>query len=392
VRPLSAALRTVCLSALALGLATAVPAHAKTFVYVSNAEDADIDGYTMDTSSGALTPIGKTKAGMLVMPMTISPDKHYLYAVVRSLPLRVVTYAIDPSTGALSEKGTAPLPESMAYLSTDNTGHYLFSASYGGSQVAVNPVDADGIARAAAIQVIPTGKNAHSIRVDRTNRFVYASNLGDNQVLEFLFDAKTGKLTPNDPPLLKALPDNGPRHIIISPDNKYLYVICELSGNIIQYAIDQEKGTLKELNYTGAVPADSGLTPGKARAPTPVNATSGANTVAEGDDGKPKIWAADIQMTPNGKFVYASERTKGHIALLTVAPETGKLTYVTNYESEAQPRGIRLDSQGKFLVVSGEKSTQLSSFKINQETGALTLVGRYPIGHDANWVEIVDEP
>ena len=67
-------LGVLCVSAIAL--AAAAPAYAKTFVYVSSAEDADIDGYTMDTSSGVLTPIGKTKAGMLVMPMTISPDKH----------------------------------------------------------------------------------------------------------------------------------------------------------------------------------------------------------------------------------------------------------------------------------------------------------------------------
>ena len=65
---------------------------------------------------------------------------------------------------------------------------------------------------------------------------------------------------------------------------------------------------------------------------------------------------------------------------------------MTNYESEAQPRGIRVDPEGRFLVVSGEKSTQLSSFRIDQKTGELTLVGRYPVGHDANWVEIVDLP
>ena len=384
-------MKNALIPSLAVLLSTlAVPAQAKTFVYVSNAEDGDISGYTMDKSSGALTPIGKTRAGMLVMPMTVSLDKRYLYAVVRSLPLRVVTYAIDPASGALAEKGAAALPESMAYLSSDATGRYLFSASYGGNLVAVNPVDSDGIARSAAIQVVPTGKNAHCIRADRTNRFVYASNLGSNQVLQFLFDAKTGKLTPNEPAAIKARPDNGPRHIAISPDNKYLYVVCELSGNIIQYAIDPKNGTLKELDYVGTVPASSGLLPGAAREPTPVSATSGANTTAVGDDGKPKIWAADIQITPNGRFAYTSERTKGLIALLTIAPQTGKLTYVTNYETEAQPRGIRLDPEGKFLVVSGEKSTLLSSYKINQKNGELTLVGRYPVGHDANWVEIID--
>ena len=108
-------MKNALIPSLAVLLSTlAVPAQAKTFVYVSNAEDGDISGYTMDKSSGALPPIGKTRAGMLVMPMTVSLDKRYLYAVVRSLPLRVVTYAIDPASGALAEKGAAALPESTS--------------------------------------------------------------------------------------------------------------------------------------------------------------------------------------------------------------------------------------------------------------------------------------
>src|SRR5262249_54150652 len=89
---------------------------AKTFVYVSNAEDVNIDAFIMDTSTGALTPIGKTEAAKLVMPMTVSPNKKYLYAIVRSQPTRVLTYAIDPATGSLSQKASAPLPDSMPYV------------------------------------------------------------------------------------------------------------------------------------------------------------------------------------------------------------------------------------------------------------------------------------
>src|SRR5215216_6382838 len=101
---------------------------AKTFVYVSNAQDGNIDVYMMDTSTGALTPIGKAEAAKLVMPMTVSPSKKHLYAVIRSQPTRVLTYAIDPATGALTQKASAPLPDSMPYVSTDHTGRYLFTA------------------------------------------------------------------------------------------------------------------------------------------------------------------------------------------------------------------------------------------------------------------------
>ena len=97
---------------------------AKTFVYVSNAQDSNIDGFVMDTSNGVLTPIGKTEAAKLVMPMTVSPNKKYLYAVIRSQPARVLSYAIDPATGALTQKASAPLPDSMPYVSTDRTGRW----------------------------------------------------------------------------------------------------------------------------------------------------------------------------------------------------------------------------------------------------------------------------
>jgi 6-phosphogluconolactonase len=375
----------------ALGTLGAPVANAKTFVYVSNAEDGNIDGYVMDKTSGALTSIGKTEAGRLVMPMTLSPNRHYLYAVVRSLPFSVLTYEIDPASGALKKKASAALPDSMAYVSTDATGRYLFTASYGGHKIAVNPISPSGLVESGAQQVIPTGENAHSIRPDLSNRFVFASNLGSSQVLQFHFDASTGKLTPNDPPLIKARPGNGPRHIILSPDNKYVYVSNELSGNVAQFALDAKKGTLSEVSYTASVPADSGLQPGLARESMPANATSGANTKVAGDTGQPRIWTSDLQITPDGKYVYVLERTGSKIAVLSVGA-AGKLKYVKNYATETQPRGFRIDPTGRFVVVAGEKSDKISVYKISDSTGELNLVGRYPVGRDANWVEIVDLP
>src|SRR5215475_11472313 len=232
-------------ASLALALLFAIGATslsaAKTFVYVSNAQDGNIDAYTMDAGTGVLTPIGKTEAAKLVMPMAVSPDKKHLYAVVRSQPVRVLTYAIDPATGALAQKATAPLPDSMPYVSTDRTGRWLFTASYGGDKLAVSPIGENGLVEAEAIQVIPTGRNAHSILADRNNKFVYAALLGANQVLQLNFNSKDGMLTPNDPPAVGPEPGHGPRHMVFSPDDKNLYVLNELSGHVSQYAIDSGK-------------------------------------------------------------------------------------------------------------------------------------------------------
>src|SRR5215475_7246655 len=332
--------------------ATSMPM-AKTFVYVSNAQDGNIDAYAMDMSTGALTPVGKAEAAKLVMPMTLSPNKKFLYAVVRSQPTRVLTYAIDPATGALSQKASAPLPDSMPYVSTDQTGRFLFTASYGGDKLAVSPIGENGLVEAEAIQVIPTGRNAHSILPDRGNKFVYAATLGANQVLQFTFDSKTGKLAANEPAAVSPEAGHGPRHLAFSPDNKYLYVLNELSGHVTQYAIDPGKGTLTLVDSISSVPAEAGLAWGQAQAPVGATAAP-APAVPKAE--KPKVWAADIQITPNGKFLYTTERTTNKIALFTVAPGTGKLAYVTNFATEAQPRGIRIDPTGQFLVASGEKS------------------------------------
>jgi 6-phosphogluconolactonase len=361
---------------------------AKTFVYVSNAQDGNIDAYIMDTSTGALTPIGKAEAAKLVMPMTVSPSKKYLYAVIRSQPTRVLTYAIDPATGALTQKASAPLPDSMPYVSTDHTGRYLFTASYGGDKLAVSPIGENGLAEAEAIQVIATGRNAHAILPDRSNKFVYATTLGANQVLQFIFDGKTGKLTANEPAAVSPEAGHGPRHMAFSPDNKNLYVLNELSGHVTQYAVDTGKGTLTLVESISSVPGEAGLVWGAPQAP--VGAAPAPAAAAAPKDDKPKVWAADIQITPNGKFLYSTERTTNKIALFTVTAETGKLAYVTNFATEAQPRGIKIDPSGQYLVASGEKSDRLSVYKIDQSTGKLGEPSRYPVGNGANWVEIVD--
>jgi 6-phosphogluconolactonase len=388
--PVKAATTTAVSAALAtlLTIGVASMSAAATFVYVSDADDATIDAYIMDMTTGALTSIGKAEAGKTVMPMAVAPDKKFLYAVVRSQPTRVLTFAIDGNTGALTQKATAPLPDSMAYVSTDRSGRFLFTASYGGDKIAVSSIGPDGLVTAEAIQVLPTGRNAHSILVDHTNRFAYSANLGANQVLQFAFDATTGKLTPLDPPAVKPEPGHGPRHLAFSPDNRFLYVLNELSGHVTQYAIDGTKGTLTLVDSVPSVPPELGMKWGLPQAP--VGAMSAAPAPEPKPDEKPPIWAADLRLTPNGKFLYSTERNTDKIALFTVAPDTGKLTYVTNFATERQPRGINIDPSGQYLVASGEKSDRLSVYRLDQASGKFSDPMRYPVGRGANWVEIVE--
>src|ERR1044072_2901050 len=165
-----------------------VPALAATFVYVSNADDGNIGMYTLQ-ADGSLQPGGRVEAAKVVRPMAVSPDKRFLVAAVRSKPYEAYTYAIDRASGALKLGGKGALAESYPYITIDGTGRFLLGASYCANQVGVNPIGKDGkVGR--PIQMIPTARNAHAIRTDNTNRFVFVPHLGTDQMFQFVFDKK----------------------------------------------------------------------------------------------------------------------------------------------------------------------------------------------------------
>jgi 6-phosphogluconolactonase len=353
---------------------------AATFVYVSNAEDGDIGMYTL-APDGSLQAGPRFKAEKIVMPMTVSHDKRFLIAGVRSKPFSAYTYTIDRSTGALTLVGTGPLAESFPYIALDRTARYLLGASYGAHLVSVNPVGADG-RLGPPLQVIPTARNAHAIRADNTNRFVFVPHLGTDQIFQFLFDQNTGRLTANTPPVLQLKQGTGPRHLILSPDNRFVYLLNELTATVTTLALDGNTGLLTEVSSASALPPDTKLVPGMPRGAV---GAPGAPVRDTSND----IWASDLHLTPNGRFLYAAERTSSTIGALAVDGATGKLTYRASTPTEKQPRGFRIDPTGRFMVVAGEKSDRLATYAIDASTGTLTLVGRYPTGKGSNWVEIV---
>ncbi|HZM43187.1 MAG TPA: beta-propeller fold lactonase family protein [Burkholderiales bacterium] len=349
---------------------------AATFVYVSNAEDGDIGMYTLQ-ADGSLRPGQRYKAEKIVMPMTVSPDKRFLVAAVRSKPFSAYSYTIDRATGALNLVGTGPLAESFPYIFHDRSGRFLLGASYGGHMVSVNPVGADGRV-GEPMQVIPTARNAHAIITDRTGRYVFVPHLGTDQVFQFVFDQKSGRLTANTPPLIQLKAGTGPRHLITSSDNRFVYLLNELTATVTTLALDGKTGLLSEVSSVSALPPDSKLVPGGARGP-------GAPERNRDND----IWASDIHLTPNGRFLYAAERTTSSIGAFSVDGASGKLTYLGSTPTEKQPRGFRIDPTGRFMVVSGEKSETLTTYSIDAATGALKTIGQYPTGKGSNWVEIV---
>ena len=348
-------------------------AHADTFAYVGNADSNDISVFRIEPASGKAEAVqtvalpGVDKPGSST-PLALSPDHAVLFAGVRAQPYTVLSFAIDAKSGRLTYRGSGPLADSMANIATDRTGKFLFSASYGGNKVALNPIGADGIVQAPT-DVIPTGLNAHAFLPSPDNHFVFATNLGSDQILSFRFDAAAGTLTPNDPAAIKVAEKNGPRHFVFHPNGKFVYLVNELSANLLVFSYDAAQGTWQQIQQASALP------PGPDDKPF---------------DGKP--WAADIHLTPDGRFLYASERTSSTIAAFKVDGESGKITPLGSVPTEKQPRGFAIDPSGHVLAALGELSNAMSVYRIDQASGALKLLQSYPVGKKPNWVEFASFP
>ncbi|MBR1133921.1 lactonase family protein [Bradyrhizobium iriomotense] len=362
--PRAAIATTLTFLALTLGARAGM---AETYAYVGNADSNDISVFKL-AENGEMTPVqtaafaGVEKPGSST-PLAITPDHRVLIAGVRSQPFQAVSFSIDPKTGQLSHIGNGPLADSMAYIATDRGGKVLFSASYGGNKVAVNPLGANGVV-AAPTQVIPTGLNAHAFLPSPDNRFVFATNLGSDQVLSFAFEPTTGALTPSDPPAYKVPEKSGPRHFVFHPNSKFVYLLHELNGDVAAFTYEARSGAWNEIQRTTALP--------------------------EGFTGKP--WAADIHVTPDGRFLYASERTTNTIAAYKVDVATGKLTTIGSVPTEKQPRAFNVDPSGRYLAAVGELSDGMTIYAIDQSSGALAKLKSYPTGKKPNWVEFLSLP
>jgi len=352
-----------CLALVGAGLLTAAgSADAATWVYISNADSQDISVFQLDRSAGALKPVATVPVAGTAMPMVVSKDKKFLYVALRSQPFRVVTFAIDGANGGLKKLGEASLADSMANIDLDASGRWLFAASYGGHKISVNSVGADGLVGAVQ-QVIPTSPNAHAIHQDPAGRYVFATSLGGDNLSSWRFDPKTGQLSANDPALVNVSPaKTGPRHFLWNKAQTHVYLLNELDGGVDVFAYDGSKGAMRHLQRSTVMPA--------------------------GFTGKP--WAADLQLSADGRYLYGSERTSSTLTTFKVDPATGLLHTAGTTPTEKTPRGFAVDSSGKFLISTGQDSHAVSLHLIDTATGVPAAGASQPAGKNPNWVEIVD--
>jgi len=339
-----------------------------TFLYVGNGETRDISAFRLDEDNGDLAPIGTfavpgPSVPCFSFPLAVSPDKRFLFVVLRNEPWSLRSFAIDAASGRLDYLGFGPLADNTCYISTDKTGRFLLSASYQGSKIAVNPIGSDGIVRPPQ-QIIDTEPKSHSILVDPANRYALSASLGGDIFYQWRFDSESGRLTPNEPPIVPVKKHSGPRHFVFHPNGRVVYLLTEHAVTIHVYDYDPGKGALTEKQVVNAL------------TPTPGE----------------KIWATDIHITPDGRFLYAAERGSSTLAMLEVDSKVGTLSLTGHVVTEKQPRGFAIDRTGRFLYCTGQLSTRMSSYAIDGTSGNLTKLNDYPVGKNPNWIEIVSLP
>jgi 6-phosphogluconolactonase len=351
---------------------------ATTYAYVSSTADGLISQYRLDEQTGALQLVATVSAGESPSPMAVSPDGSTLYVALRGKAPGSVSFAIAPGSGTLTRLAQQPLPGSMAYLSTSHDGRWLFGASYGDDLLSVQAIGADRQVSGEPAKVFKTGLHAHSIRTDNSDRFVYVGNLGVDQVLQYRLQ-ENGELAPIGGGGIDLA--GGPRHLAFSADGRVLYGVGETDGAVSSFAIDPDSGALSPVARVVAVPEQLNLAPGIVR---------DARNNDGKDDPTPRIWAADLKISPDGRLLYITERTTNSVSALSVDADSGALAYLGNYPMiEQQSRNIAFSPSGRWLLATGEKSGVFGCYAIDAEDGSLTRASEAPAGQNQVWIEMV---
>lgn len=343
-------------SLLALAAATvALTASPEYLTFIGN-YGTGIPAFRLDTTSGKLTSLGTVATTPTPAWLTVAPGGKFVYAVNEQKD-SVSAFAVDAKSGKLTPLNTvATKGKGPCHASVDHTGKALFVANYGSGSLESFPILADGSIgeRASFIQNEGSGANkarqegphAHSANVSPDNRFLVLADLGLDKLFVFKIDPATAKLTANDPPFTSIKPGSGPRHFVFSPNAKFGYVIDEMGNTIIGFSYDKQKGTLKEIQSIGTLADDF----------------KGENTTAE------------IAMSPDGKFLYGSNRGSGTVAVYSIDKTTGKLTKVQDAATGGTTiRSFGIDPTGQFLLAGLQEKNSVVEFRRDKSTGKLTL-------------------
>jgi 6-phosphogluconolactonase len=347
-------------------LAGPAPAPAKgPLVFVTAFAPGDkggIHAYEFDTTTGELKPVRRTTGVENPFFLALSPDRKFLYSIhARQFGGKeneqVAAYAVAGRSGELkllnrqSAEGTA-----ACYLDVDRTGKALLVANYSSGSVAALPVKADGslgehtsFFQHKGSSVDPQRQkepHAHCIVVSPDNKYAFAADLGTDQIVCYRLDPATATLTPTKSPA-KAPAGAGPRHLTFHPDGKRAYVINELANSVTVFDYDADAGTLAQKQTVSTLP----------------------------DDFKGTSYCADVKITPDGKFLYGTNRGHDSVAAYRVGDD-GRLSLVAIEPSRGKgPQNLAITPDGAWLLCANMAGNNVAVFRIDPRTGRLKAAG-----------------
>lgn len=331
--------------------------------YTNVPNSKGINAFRFDAATGKLTPLGLMAETSSPSFLAIAPNGRFLYAVNETDTFQgkpggaVSAFSIDRATGKLTflnqvaSKGAAP-----CHIVIDPTGKAALVANYNGGNFSSFPILADGKLGEAASVMQDTGsgpnkerqEGPHAHEMVIADKLVLGADLGLDHIQLFHLDAVTAKLSPATPAFAATAPAFGPRHMAISADKKFIYVLSEMKAEVATMNYDPVKGPGKVLATVSALPT----------------AFTGSNT------------AAEIMLDSKGRTLYTSNRGHDSIAVFAVDPKTGILKLTANVKSGGRtPRYFTLDPTGRYLLAANQESNNITVFKVDPGSGALTPSG-----------------
>ena len=341
-------------------------AAANPLVFVSAFAPGDkggIQAYEFDGKAGQLKPLQRTAGVENPFFLALSPDRKFLFSIhARQFGGKeneqVAAYQIMGRSGDLkllnrqSAEGTA-----ACYLDVDQTGKALLVANYASGSVASLPIQADGLLGRPASFFQHKGSSvnpqrqkephAHCIVISPDNKYAFAADLGTDQILCYKLDPATAKLTPNKTPFARSHAGAGPRHLNFHPNKKHAYVINELLNSVTVFDYDAEAGTLSEKQTISTLPADF----------------------------KGTSYCADVKITPDGKFLYGTNRGHDSMACFRIG-EDGTLSFTAIEPSLGKgPQNLLITPDGGWLLCANMPGNNVAVFQIDAKTGGLKATG-----------------
>ena len=312
--------------------------------------------YKFNTQTGEVKFVSAAKADNPSF-ISVSPNEKFVYAVNENGDDKgsIAAYSFDKKTGTLTYLNKQPSGgDHPCYVNVDSKGKWVVAGNYTGGSLALLPVNSDG-SLSAPKQIIKD--EGHSVNKDRqekphvhsTNfspdyRYLFVPDLGIDKVMIYSFDDKNGELKPAATPFVQTKPGAGPRHFAFHPSGKYAYLMTEMGGTVEVYSYDKHGG-LKNIQSISAMP------PGYTGS----------------------VGSADIHVSHDGKFLYASNRGESNTIAIFSIGEDGKLKLVGHESTFGKtPRNFNFDPSGNFLVVANQNSDNVVIYRINRQTGSLT--------------------